>query len=273
MIIHLISPPSCPPLLLLLLTIISEPHPGNITGIDDTYNDWHDYELNWTPDELQWLVDGKVGRTVKKSDTWNQTSNQWAYPQTPSRVQLSIWPGGASTNAEGTIAWAGGAIDWDSDDIKKDGYYYAAVSQVDIACWKTNSPPGTNSGKSYTFDSAVGTNDTVIDGDKPTILKSLLGTGLDMDKEPPQQSGSSSPSAGPPGSGNSDNNGGTGTNPEPPTGTGVAPVCTQTGFTQYCTGDSATTTNDNTNIGVRQERLLGASAFAALVAVAGMVWL
>lgn len=80
---------------------------GNIT-LSNTFDNFHTYEINWTPDEITWLVDGQVGRTKKRSETWNATSNQWAFPQTPSRVQISIWPGGASTNAPGTVQWAGG---------------------------------------------------------------------------------------------------------------------------------------------------------------------
>ncbi|EMR72607.1 putative glycoside hydrolase family 16 protein [Eutypa lata UCREL1] len=257
-------------------------HSGNITDLSDTFAEYHDYEINWTPDEIQWLVDGEVGRTVKKSDTWNKTANQWDYPQTPSRVQISIWPGGADTNAEGTISWAGGEIDWDSDDIKRDGYYYAAVSQVDIECWKTDSAPGTNSGTSYTYSDAKGTNDTVIDGDSSTILKSLLGTGLDMDKDYPKESSSSSGSSevipglsggGPGTNGEAGGDSGTGTSGDSATGTDTTPACTQTGFTQDCSASSAGTSDDSTNIGVKQEQMLGASTFAALVAVAGMVWL
>lgn len=257
-------------------------HSGNITDLSDTFAEYHDYEINWTPDEIQWLVDGEVGRTVKKSDTWNKTANQWDYPQTPSRVQISIWPGGADTNAEGTISWAGGEIDWDSDDIKRDGYYYAAVSQVDIECWKTDSAPGTNSGTSYTYSDAKGTNDTVINSDSSTILKSLLGTGLDMDKDYPKESSSSSGSSevipglsggGPGTNGEAGGDSGTGTSGDSATGTDTTPACTQTGFTQDCSASSAGTSDDSTNIGVKQEQMLGASTFAALVAVAGMVWL
>lgn len=260
----------------------------NITDLSDTYAEYHDYEINWTPDEIQWLVDGSVGRTVKRSDTWNETANQWDYPQSPARVQLSIWPGGAETNAEGTIAWAGGRINWESEDIKRDGYYYAAVSQVDIKCYKTDSPPGTNSGTSYTYSDAKGTNDTVIDGDKPTVLKSLLGTGLDMDKDYAKESSSGTQevipglSGGGPGTngeaaGNanseSGSGSGSGTSDDSATGTGAAPACSATGFTQDCSSPSGASSDDTQNIGVRQERVLGASAFAALIAVAGMVWL
>lgn len=123
-----------------------------------------------------------MGRTVERKDTWNKTSNQWMFPQTPSRVQVSLWPGGLASNAEGTIDWAGGVIDWDSQDIQDAGYYYTTISDITIECYKTDSPPGTNSGVSYTYEEGAGTNDTVIDGDKDTVLASLQGTGLDMDK-------------------------------------------------------------------------------------------
>lgn len=76
---------------------------GNIS-LSDTYNNFHTYEIDWTPDQISWLVDGQVGRTKKRADTWNATTNQWDFPQTPARVQLSIWPGGLATNAAGTIA-------------------------------------------------------------------------------------------------------------------------------------------------------------------------
>ena len=264
-----------------MLTGLLDTHSKNITDLSDTFKEFHDYEINWTPEEITWLVDGKVGRTVKKSETFNKTSNQYDYPQTPARVQLSIWPGGADTNAEGTIAWAGGKIDWDSEDIKRDGYYYAAVEQVDIKCYQTDSAPGTNSGKSYTYKDAKGTNDTVVDGDENTVLKSLLGTGLDMDKDYPKESSSDTQEVIPGMSG-----GGPGTNGQAAgeansgdSGSGNSPTtdvpaqCTASGFTQDCSQSSTGTSDDTQNIGAKQDRLAGASAFAALVAVAAMVFL
>lgn len=227
---------------------------------------------------------------MKKADTFNKTSNQFDFPQTPARIQLSIWPGGADTNAEGTIAWAGGKIDWDSEDIKRDGYYYAAVEQVDIKCYQTDSAPGTNSGKSYTYSDAKGTNDTVVDGDDNTVLKSLLGSGLDMDKDYPKESSSGTQevipgmSGGGPGTngqaagnangGGDSGSGGSGSGGSSPS-TDIPAQCTNSGFTQDCSQQQAPggTSDDTQNIAVRQERFLGASAFAALIAVAGMVWL
>lgn len=121
-----------------------------------------------------------MGRVKDRKDTWNATSNQWAFPQTPARVQISIWPGGLASNAQGTIDWAGGEIDWNGADIQTNGYYYAQFESVTVKCYSADSAPGTNKGKSYTYSSAAGTNDTVVDGNKATVLKSLLGTGTNM---------------------------------------------------------------------------------------------
>ncbi|KAI1840883.1 hypothetical protein JX265_006987 [Neoarthrinium moseri] len=259
-------------------------HSGNITDVSNTNENFHEYEIRWTPDDITWLVDGKVGRVQKKSDTWNATANQWDFPQTPSRLQLSIWPGGASTNAEGTVSWAGGPIDWNSEDIKRDGYYYATFSDVSIECYQTKTAPGTNSGKSYTFTDAKGTNDTVEDGDKNPVLKSLLGTGLDMDKELSPDSDPSEVIPGLTGGGpgtngqaagdanGSGSSGSSGSGSGSSGNAGSTPKCSSSsGWQQDC--GSGSSSSGSTNEGARQEHALGASAFAALIAVAGMLYL
>ncbi|KAH9886176.1 glycoside hydrolase family 16 protein [Xylariomycetidae sp. FL2044] len=261
-------------------------HSENITDVSNTNENFHTYEIRWTPDKIEWVVDDVVGRTQEKKDTWNATANQWDFPQTPARVQLSIWPGGSASNAEGTVQWAGGPIDWHSDAIRQDGYYYATVGEVNIECYQTNSPPGTNSGKGYVYNDAKGTNDTVEDTDSNTILKSLLGTGLDMDKELPGAEASSSAqevipglSGGGPGTNgqavNVANGGsegsGTGTSGgDGSTGTGSSAGACTSGFSQFC-GSSGGAGGQSE--APRQDRILGASAFAALIAVAGMLWL
>ncbi|KAI0103804.1 glycoside hydrolase family 16 protein [Nemania sp. FL0031] len=261
---------------------------ANITGLSNTNTDWHEYKINWTPDKIEWYVDGKLGRTQLKSETWNATANQWNFPQTPARVQLSIWPGGAASNGQGTIDWAGGPIDWNSDAIKQDKYYYASVGEVSIECYKTNSAPGTNSGKSYTYDNWLGTNNTVEDGTKNTVLKSLLGSGLDMDADYPSSSSSGAQtsqevipglSGGGPGTNGQaagdaqGSNGNSGSSSSGSGGSGSSDGSSadcNNGFSQDC---SASSSSNPKNQGARQERGLGASAFAALVAVAGMLWL
>ncbi|KAH6603683.1 cell wall glucanase utr2 [Trichoderma cornu-damae] len=170
---------------------------GNIT-LSDTFNNYHTYEINWTPDMIQWLVDGQVGRTVYRKDHWNATSNQWSFPQTPARVQLSIWPGGLASNAPGTIAWAGGEIDWNAPDIQKSGYFYTTFQSVTVECYNATKAPGTNTGTSYTYSSLAATNDTVVDGNERTTLASLQGTGTDMDAGKPDTSSAASSASGSP---------------------------------------------------------------------------
>jgi beta-glucanase (GH16 family) len=261
---------------------------GNITGLSDTYNNFHEYEIQWTPDTITWLVDGQVGRVKKRSETWNATANQWNYPQSPSRVQLSIWPGGADTNAKGTIDWAGGPIDWKSDDIKSYGYDFATFGDITVECYDAKSAPGTNQHVSYTYNNARATNDTVVDGNKPTVLKSFQGTGTDMDAGGSSNSNTASGSAasptvtaatipggtasGPgsaPGESNSGSDSGSGTGGD--SSSSVNPsACQATGFSQNGCGDSGSTGSGKSS-GVRTaEHTLGASAFAALVAVAGL---
>lgn len=149
-------------------------------SLSDTFNNYHTYEIDWTPDTITWKVDGQVGRVKKRSDTWNATSNQWAYPQTPARVQLSLWPAGLASNGQGTVDWAGGLVDWNSQDIQNNGYYYATFQSVTISCFNATSAPGTNTGTSYTYNGMSGTNDTVVDGNDKTVLSSFLATGTNM---------------------------------------------------------------------------------------------
>jgi beta-glucanase (GH16 family) len=256
---------------------------GNIS-LSNTYDNFHDYEIEWTPDEIKWSVDGQVGRTKKRSETWNATSNQWAYPQTPSRVQISIWPAGDEKNAKGTIDWAGGPIDWNSDDIKNYGYDFATFGEISVECYNANSGPGTSKGVSYTFNNIAATNDTVVDGNKSTVLKSFLGTGLDMDagassatNKPTGTASSSGPIASVPGG----SSGGVGSNPgQGADGTGgnnggsgsnSAPACVATGFSQNACGNDPGKSKNDGSRGVK--RTLGASAFAVVIGFAGLLFL
>jgi beta-glucanase (GH16 family) len=240
--------------------------------LSDTFNNFHEYEIRWTPDEITWLVDGQVGRTKKKSETWNATTNQWDFPQTPARVQLSIWPGGADTNAPGTISWAGGPIDWDGEDIKTNGYYYTTFGEIEISCFNAPNAPGTNKGVSYTISNVKATNDTVLDGNKPTVLKSFLGTGLNMDTTNPNDPSSTQaqiPGAGNVGPGQNPGGAATGIGSNGDgAGSNDPNRCTAMTFSQNCGGIG------NANDGSRlQQQMLGLSVFAVALTMAGLLWL
>jgi beta-glucanase (GH16 family) len=244
---------------------------GNSSVSSNTFDNFHEYEIKWTPEEIQWLVDGVVTRTKKKSDTWNATANQWDFPQTPSRVQISLWPGGLETNAKGTIDWAGGPIDWAGGDIKDYGYYFATFGEIKVECYNAPSAPGTNKKKSYYFNNIRATNDTVVDSDKRTTLKSLAATGLEMDIDDGTGAdtssvasvpgGSNPPGQVPGGSNSGSGNSGSGSS------TGSSAGCQTTGFAQTC--GSAAGGNSG---GIRvTERTLSASALAVIVGIAGLL--
>lgn len=150
----------------------------------NTFENYHNYEIDWTPEHIKWYIDGSLVRTVNKKDTWNSTSKIYHYPQTPSRVQLSLWPGGAPTNAEGTIEWAGGPINWDHPDIQRTGYYYVTVKDISIQCYNPPSGARKEGSKSYVFTDEAGLESSVVISDQSTVLKSMLGTGTDMNKTP-----------------------------------------------------------------------------------------
>lgn len=211
-------------------------------------------------------------RTVKKSDTYNETSKQYQYPQTPARLQMSIWPAGQASNAPGTIAWAGGEIDWDSEDIKDKGYYYATIGDIDVTCYST--PDGTtvtgNSSYVYTSDSAMEA-DVEVTGNS-TVLGSLGATGLDMtlgansSSSTASSTGSSSDSV----PTNSNGSGGSGSAGEAAAGTSASgsdstsASATASSFSQGTTSNAAANPSD---------RVLSGSLFAVLVAVGGLVTL
>lgn len=136
---------------------------------DDTYSSWHHYEIDWTPEAIHWSVDGVVVRSLTKKSTWNATGNRFEYPQTPSRMQLSLWPAGRASNAKGTIDWAGGQIDWDSADIQDNGYYSASFANITMQSYKA--PAGSGDGsRSYVYVEKTGLESSVQVTDNNTVL-------------------------------------------------------------------------------------------------------
>lgn len=169
---------------------------GDKTGdLSDTRQNWHTYEIDWQPDYINWSIDDKVVRTLKRDSTYNDTTKQYDYPQTPSRVQLSLWPGGLPSNGEGTIEWAGGLVNWDDSSSMSNGYYYAMVKDLSVTCY--DPPHGDDSGnnKAYYYTSTAGTEDSVSIGTNNTIIGSMQATGDDPSKGAPSPSSDSKSSS------------------------------------------------------------------------------
>ncbi|KAF2090008.1 glycoside hydrolase family 16 protein, partial [Saccharata proteae CBS 121410] len=164
---------------------------GDELATSDTVSNEHEYTIDWQPDTLTWSIDGNVMRTLKRADTWNATVNRFDYPQTPSRVMLSLWPAGLSSNGEGTISWAGGLVDWNSPYMQN-GYYYASVSSVTVECYEPPSGANVTGSKSYVYNDYDGTNTTVAIVDEEVILASFYATGENPDTDPNAKSSASS---------------------------------------------------------------------------------
>ena len=124
-----------------------------------------------------------LGRTLNKNDTWNSTDNSYHYPQTPARIQLSLWPAGLSTNGQGTIAWAGGLINWNSP-FMQNGYYYAMVKEVTVDCYNPPSGYQDNGDKAYYYTNVAGVESDVAIGNNNTILGSFMASGDNPDYNP-----------------------------------------------------------------------------------------
>lgn len=267
------------------LTYFTDANSANIT-LSNTFSNYHTYEIDWTPDEITWKIDGQPGRSKKRIETWNATDSQYHYPQTPARVQLSLWPGGLQSNAKGTVDWAGGYVDWNSQDIQKQGYYYAAFESVEITCFNADKAPGTNKGKSYTYNNVLGTNDTIVDGNKATILKSKYGTGTDMNKaDPDAKNGNVATVPGQSGSGTGGDDHADDTPADDPSSTGSTPSITGSSSDPAATGDdignsfsqgdagSATQSGKSGAAGrlAASETVLKGSLFAGVLAVVALM--
>jgi hypothetical protein len=152
--------------------------------LSDTRQNWHTYEIDWKPESINWSIDGKVVRTLERDSTYNDTTKQYNYPQTPSRVQLSLWPGGLPSNGEGTIEWAGGLVDWDSEYMQN-GYYFAQVKDIKVECYDPPKGDDSGSNKAYYYTSTAGTEGDVAIGTNNTIIGSFQATGDDPNKGAP----------------------------------------------------------------------------------------
>jgi beta-glucanase (GH16 family) len=244
----------------------------NQTGLADIHTTLHTYEIDWQPDSITWSIDGNSIRTLNREDTWNATANRFSYPQTPARVQLSLWPAGLPTNGEGTIQWGGGLVDWNSPYMTN-GYYYAAFDEVDIQCYDPPSNANIQGSAAYIYTDLAATNNTVEENNDNTILKCLLGTGLDPSGGCPSGTKSASatsqttkatvPGQAGSGPGSNGQRGGDTTTSAGQTATATATGSASTGFVQ---GDGGM----NGGVAVRPEALQG-SFFAAVVGLVALL--
>ncbi|KAG9071029.1 hypothetical protein KI688_008572 [Linnemannia hyalina] len=85
--------------------------------------EYQTYTIEWLPNSLTWFINGKVIRTLLRSEV-----NGTKYPNTPSQIQFSIWDGGLSDPE--TREWAGGPTVWEEGQPA----YEMMVDWVDVKC-------------------------------------------------------------------------------------------------------------------------------------------
>jgi beta-glucanase (GH16 family) len=123
--------------------------------LSDTYQNYHDYTIDWQPETLRFLIDGQEVRSVNKADTL--VDGVYQYPTTPARVQLSIWAGGLEGAPQGVVDWSGGLIQYNEPDYVAFGnQYQALVSKVTVQCSSAPDMTITADTVSYVY----GANDT-----------------------------------------------------------------------------------------------------------------
>jgi beta-glucanase (GH16 family) len=97
---------------------------GGFHTVDSPITKFHMYSIDWTPEAIQWIIDGQTVRTLKASDVGDK------YPQTPMQVRLGSWTAGKEGAPQGTIDWSGGIADFSKGPFNA---YYKSVTIVDYA--------------------------------------------------------------------------------------------------------------------------------------------
>ncbi|RAO71327.1 uncharacterized protein BHQ10_007339 [Talaromyces amestolkiae] len=244
----------------------------NATIDSDSFENFHTYEIDWTPDAVTWYLDGKSVRVLNKDQTYNATTKQYMFPQTPSRLELSLWPGGLASNAKGTIDWAGGEIDWNSQDMQNPGYYYAIFSNVSITCYDPPSGANVAGSNSYVYTNSALTNNTVEIVNNSTVLTNFADTGLNMTAGASTSTASAATSSSTvadsiPGQSGGDAAHGAGdSSSSSTTASSSTATSTSTGFNQGSGSGNTKTGTASVN-----ENMFQSSIFAVLVAVVALV--
>ncbi|KAL8377997.1 hypothetical protein RB595_008607 [Gaeumannomyces hyphopodioides] len=100
-------------------------------AVDNPQGSVHTYSIHWTPEKIDWLIDGNLVNTRLAADAEKDGD---PFPQTPSKVQFGVWAGGDTSNGPDVVDWAGGQTD------TQGGPYAAYLRNISI----TNYNPARN---------------------------------------------------------------------------------------------------------------------------------
>ncbi|TQV94366.1 hypothetical protein V2A60_002601 [Cordyceps javanica] len=97
---------------------------GGFHPVNDPFGVMHTYSFEWTPDKIDWIINGAVVRTLTRAAVGDN------YPQSPMQVKLGAWVAGFEGNDPGTIAWSGGIADFSNGPSTA---IYKSIKIVDYA--------------------------------------------------------------------------------------------------------------------------------------------
>ncbi|KAK5070882.1 60S ribosomal protein L37 [Lithohypha guttulata] len=99
---------------------------GAEINVNDPHGKFYTYSYDWKPEQVEWLIDGRVVRTLKNTGA----GGDYQYPQSPSRLHLGIWNAGDPDTPQATSDWAGGKLNMTG------GPYTAYIQSVKITPYK-----------------------------------------------------------------------------------------------------------------------------------------
>lgn len=86
---------------------------------------YHKFTIEWREDQISWFVDGKVIRTLKRTNVISD--GQHDYPVSPMRVYIGMWAAGDSENP-GVAQWAGEPTSTNGHPLMFNVKYFSAVN-------------------------------------------------------------------------------------------------------------------------------------------------
>ncbi|KAK4946881.1 60S ribosomal protein L37 [Elasticomyces elasticus] len=120
--------------------------------VSDPQAEFHTYAWDWTPNALTWSIDGTNVRTLTNN---YQTTGDYQYPQTPSRVHLGVWDAGDPDNSPTTVYWGGGTTNFSLPPFS--GYVKSVKITTSTPCSSWKYPNSFNG----TYEDVLCTNQTI----------------------------------------------------------------------------------------------------------------
>ncbi len=97
---------------------------GGFHAVDNPLGAIHKYSFEWTPEKIDWIINGAVVRTLTRAAVGD------AFPQSPMQVKLGAWVAGYEGNRPGTLEWVGGVADFSNGPSTA---IYKSIKVVDYA--------------------------------------------------------------------------------------------------------------------------------------------